>query len=304
MICIIGVISSAGYGYESMKEIWFENVNEFNKSNENDKIYLFYLEGYKTYDMFLEDKLENINYSIEQISNNNIYKFKIECKEIFENLLKKSLVFFNHIEKFCSEKYKDEYTFVIRSNLSTLFNFNKLFRTLKNINTKMLESNNTHFMGGSIINSYHPIYSGYSGTNISFTINTLQKILIKSELLLSRYKDPDDLLLSAIIFQNYKENLLTMDYKLICFLEDMILFKSINNINDDSIFCYRFKTNNREDDSKLMKILLDKIYKKDFNLLNFINEYKNNRQIATQNSEYANNYSLNCFKFTDYIKND
>ena len=301
MICIIGVLSSPGYGYEEMKKLWFENVNEFNKSSINDKIYLFYLEGYATYDMFLEDKLENINYSIEQMSNNNIYKFKIECKEIFENLLKKSLVFFNYIEKFCSEKYKDECTFVIRSNLSTLFNFNKLFHNLKNINKKMVESNNTYFMGGSIILSYHPIHSNYSGTNITFTMKTLKIILINSQLLLNRYKDPDDLLISSLIFQNYKENLLTMDFKLVCFLEDKILFKSTNNSNDDSIFCYRFKTNNRENDSKLMKILLDKMYTKNFNLSQFVIEYKNNRQIVTQNLEYENNYSLNCFKFTDYI---
>ena len=31
MRCIIGVISSPGTGYDDMKNIWFENVNEFNK---------------------------------------------------------------------------------------------------------------------------------------------------------------------------------------------------------------------------------------------------------------------------------
>ena len=79
MRCIIGVISSPGTGYDDMKNIWFENVNEFNKRSDKDKVYLFFLEGHKRHD--------RTQYAIEQISENHIYKFKANCEEKFENLL-------------------------------------------------------------------------------------------------------------------------------------------------------------------------------------------------------------------------
>lgn len=293
MKCVIGVISSPGSGYDDMKDIWFQNVNEFNKRSEKDKVYLFFLEGHERYD--------TTPYTIEQLSENHIYKFKANCEEKFENLLRKSLIFFQYVKEFYNEKIDNEYTFVIRSNLSTLFNLDRVFKLLKEINKEMLDENCDLFIGGSVIDFYYGLGTLYSGTNITMSLSLVKIVGSNVNKVMNTAKE-DDVALSRWSILNNRENLLSQDIMRVDFIEDFkkdnhILLNSITNIEDEKIFCYRFKTKNRENDSKLMKILLEKLYDKDFKLIEFIIENKGDRKVYVKNQKYANSYAKKCFRF-------
>jgi hypothetical protein len=287
MRCIIGVISSPGTGYDDMKNIWFENVNEFNKRSDKDKVYLFFLEGHKRHD--------RTQYAIEQISENHIYKFKANCEEKFENLLRKTLIFFQYVKEFHNEKIDDEYTFVIRSNLSTLFNLERVFKMFKEINNKMIESKSDLFIGGSIIDNYYELKTCYSGTNITMSLPIVKIVASNAKNVMETAKE-DDIALSRWTIENNRGNLLSQDIMRVDFIEEVLL-NSINKIDDEKIFCYRFKTKNREDDSKLMKTLLEKVYDKEFKLVKFILENKGERNVCAKNIEYAESFAKECFKF-------
>jgi len=287
MRCIIGVISSPGTGYDDMKNIWFENVNEFNKRSDKDKVYLFFLEGHKRHD--------RTQYAIEQISENHIYKFKANCEEKFENLLRKTLIFFQYVKEFHNEKIDDEYTFVIRSNLSTLFNLERVFKMFKEINNKMIESKSDLFIGASIIDNYYELKTCYSGTNITMSLPIVKIVASNAKNVMETAKE-DDIALSRWTIENNRGNLLSQDIMRVDFIEEVLL-NSINKIDDEKIFCYRFKTKNREDDSKLMKTLLEKVYDKEFKLVKFILENKGERNVCAKNIEYAESFAKECFKF-------
>lgn len=287
MRCIIGVISSPGTGYDDMKNIWFENVNEFNKRSDKDKVYLFFLEGHHRHD--------RTQYAIEQISENHIYKFKANCEEKFENLLRKTLIFFQYVKEFHNEKTDDEYTFVIRSNLSTLFNLERVFKMFKEINNKMIESKSDLFIGGSIIDNYYELKTCYSGTNITMSLPIVKIVASNAKNVMETAKE-DDIALSRWTIENNRGNLLSQDIMRVDFIEEVLL-NSINKIDDEKIFCYRFKTKNREDDSKLMKTLLEKVYDKEFKLVKFILENKGERNVCAKNIEYAESFAKECFKF-------
>jgi hypothetical protein len=288
MKCIIGVISSPGSGYDDMKDIWIENVNEFNKRSEKDKVYLFFLESH--------ERNDTTQYAIEQISENHIYKFKPNCEEKFENLLKKTLIFFQYIKEFHNEKVDDEYTFVIRSNLSTLFNLDRVFKLFKEINNKMTESKSDVFIGGSVIDNYYGIGTCYSGTNITMSLPIVKIVASNAGQVMETAKE-DDIALSRWTILNNIGNLLSQDIMRVDFIEDMVLLNSTDNIEDEKIFCYRFKTKNRENDSKLMKKLLEKIYDKEFKLVDFILENKGERKVYGHNSHHAKTIAKECFKF-------
>ena len=288
MKCVIGVISSPGRGYDKMKEVWIENVEEFNKRSEIDKVYLFFLEGHQRQD--------RTPYSIEQMTENRIYKFKANCEEKFENLLRKSLIFFQYVKEFYNEKENSEYTFVIRSNLSTLFNFDRVFKFLKSVNTKMLDKDKEFFLGGSVIDNYYGIGTCYSGTNITLSLPLVKLIACNATKVMETAKE-DDIALSRWAILNTKYKLLTQDMMRIDFIEDKVLLNSLNNINDEKIFCYRFKTIDRENDSNIMKLLYEKFYSNDFKLDQFILINKGERSVYAKNINYADTIAKECFEF-------
>ena len=86
----------------------------------------------------------------------------------------------------------------------------------------------------------------------------------------------EDLMLSMLfeIYKPLKLNIGRLDfveYKKEEFLEakpKTILFNKC--VSNDTIFCYRFKTFNRQNDINVMSILLDNLYIKDFQILKFI----------------------------------
>ena len=277
MKCVVGVISSEGDGYNEMKNIWIENVKTFNKSS-NNKVDLYFIEA--------EEK-EKYIYSLENISD-NIYIFKANCIENFENLIKKTLKFFDYVTKVYDDEYQNEKLFIIRTNLSTLFQFERLFDFLKDINKHMINLNKNSFFGGTIIKNYQQF--SYSGTNLTFTLPIIK-------LLVENYKDViainhiDDIAINKYIHDNVKQ-VVSQNIKRIDFSDNHILVHSAL-LDFNNVFCYRFKTNDRIKDAEEMKKMLNNIYDKEFNILKMIID---KQVLATiQNEEYENTYCKKCF---------
>ena len=157
------------------------------------------------------------------------------------------------------------------------------------------ESKSDLFIGGSIIDNYYELKTCYSGTNITMSLPIVKIVASNAKNVMETAKE-DDIALSRWTIENNRGNLLSQDIMRVDFIEEVLL-NSINKIDDEKIFCYRFKTKNREDDSKLMKTLLEKVYDKEFKLVKFILENKGERNVCAKNIEYAESFAKECFKF-------
>lgn len=241
MKCVIGVISSEGDGFESMKETWMENVQRFNASSSVDRVVLYFIEGERRNDTNL--------YHVEELRS-NIHLFKANCEETFRNILKKTIIFFKHISEIDYNEDAEEFTFAIRSNLSTLFDFEKLFNYIREVNTAMRIKKWEYFIGGSIIDKYCALQTYFSGTNITFSIPTVKLLVQNYREVLTNTTDGDDVVMSAWLVNLCVKSLLMRDMPRLDFCEE-VTFNSCDSF-DNSLFCYRFKTDNRKQDALLM----------------------------------------------------
>jgi len=232
---IIGVIASESEEYNLMKKNW-----EMNADNCNSDIEVYFLYG---------DKNLEKSYNIEK-NTKNTYNFYSKCEETFNNLLYKTISFFEWV------LLNKQNCMVIRSNLSTLFKLDDIFSLYKDFYKYK------YFFGGTFIGETEKYNIIFSGTNLTFSIETLKLILdYKNELL--KIKKNDDVVLSEFICKNYYNihqfyNLKRLDFT------DIILFQFSELQNIDDILCYRFKSNNRIKDNKLMKEILKKSFDQNF----------------------------------------
>jgi hypothetical protein len=296
MKCVIGVISSDGPGFEGMKDVWKKNVSTFNSAGSNDFVELYFLEG--------KQREDNKLYHIDKIED-NIYSFQANCQETFKNILKKSIIFLKHVADF-DVSVNGEFTFVMRSNLSTLFDFHKLFRYLHEVNNALLTKKWEYFLGGSMIDRYCSYRTYYSGTNITFSIPVIRLLIKHYKDMIGNSKDGDDIVLSAFSIDLCLKNLLMRDMMRMDFCDE-ITFNSCEPF-DSSIFCYRFKTDNREKDSSLMHAFYEKMYTVEDIKEIFFQLYKRelfqcDGQLHVKNPSYKNTFTKPFFLHT-YVYRD
>jgi len=241
MKCVIGVISSRGDGFESMKETWMKNVERFNASRQGNLVELYFIEG--------EQRNDTELYHVEELLP-NIHLFRANCEETFKNILKKSILFFKHISEIDHKEEPKELTFAIRSNLSTLFDFEKLFKYLYEVNTALHIKEWEHFIGGSIIDKYCALQTFFSGTNLTFSMPAVKLLVQNYREIVKNTKDGDDIVMSAWLVNMCHKSLLMRDMRRLDFCKE-VTFNSCDSF-DNSLFCYRFKTDNRKEDAILM----------------------------------------------------
>lgn len=230
---IIGVIASESYEYDIMKQNWEDNVDNCNNDIE-------------VYFLYADEKLTE-PYKIERNSKKS-YKFYIKCEEIFENLLLKTITFFEWVTN------NKKNCMILRSNLSTLFKLDDLFVLYKTFYAYK------YFFGGTFVESYLALDTIFSGTNLTFSIDTL-KLIVDNKNVLLKVKQNDDVVLSRYIFQNYYRIHYFYNIKRIDFT-DKLLFQYTKFNEIKNVLCYRFKSSSRIEDSKLMR----KIVKNNFNI--------------------------------------
>ena len=154
--------------------------------------------------------------------------------------------------KFINKNY--DYKFVIRTNLSTFWRLDKLYKLLKKL------EKNKYLAGGQLRKSYETTTKFIEGTGMVFSkkiCDYLCSVNIKKYL----FKKADDVLISNIIKEKFKIYRIIKRYEKFT-NKNVIINKKFTNI-PINYFCYRMKSNkNRLNDSKNMFKLIKFFYKK------------------------------------------
>lgn len=236
MKIIVGIIASHNKEYDDFKKIWIDNINHtLSQTNLEYKFYFIYGEKSKS--------TSDGNY-------NNIY---FPYNETLRNVLYKTLDFMEYI----NNKY-DNYI-LIRTNLSTLFDFKMYEEWLRNIPE-------SKFFSGSLINAIHGYNTTFSGTNLTMTRDVVEFILKHRSRFTLTYNEDEEI--SLLVMANIKCKHKTI--KRIDFIQDKIMFHRCKKFAEN-IFCFRFKSDNRYNDYKNMKMMLSCIKSK-YNVNKFIRD--------------------------------
>lgn len=316
MKVIVAIIASKDPIYNQFKEIWIKCIN-YIKTTSVAKNYEFYF----IYSDKITDKSENdICYSLDVYPNytNYYYKyhdkpFETELMKVQTEMLNKTISFYKYIRTKLNLNDNNSYnqntltdtTYILRTNLSSLFDFVKIYSYL-------LDKPKKNFFAGTINGFYNNIYTTISGMN---TILSLDLILycidnhknIMEYLKILKYEDDT---LSNYIIRNL--NVYLINIKRLDFIEmeevhlpthiwpatpKSIIYQKCK-INDQDIFSFRFKTFNRTNDIEVMNILNDNILKDHFNLNKFVENLSKSSGylINTESETYGELFSKKPFK--------
>jgi hypothetical protein len=308
MKVIVAIIASKDPLYNHFKEIWIRCINHIKTTNLNYEFYFIYSEEVK----------DNISYSLDIYPNytNYYYKYKPFETELMRReviVLNKILDFYEYIRNKLNLDNNNSYnyntledtTYILRTNLSSLFDFVKMYNYL-------LDKPKKNFFAGTINGFYNNIYTTISGMNSILSLDTMMYSIdnadnIREYLKVLKYEDDT---MSNYIIQNL--NVFLINIKRLDFIEmeEVILPthvwpatpKSIIyqkcNIGDQDIFSFRFKTFNRINDIEVMNMLNDNILKDGFNLNNFVDFMSKScgYLINTESETYGELFSKKPFK--------
>jgi hypothetical protein len=228
---VVGILASHSQDYDAFKQVWIQNITWATKLNLGVELKFIFIYGGGNN---LEAK--EFGYWTELYT---------PVAETIRNMLRKTVYFYEHV----LNHYDSSNLYILRTNLSTLFDFAKLPSWLSSVPSKL-------FLGGSIIDGIDGEDTTFSGTN-TFISKDLLEFLV-------RYKDRfsynwnEDVEVSRII----KYNIPTVVHKSVRrldFLHQMILYHKCQPEDISEIFCYRFKSNNRAVDVELMRSALRNI---------------------------------------------
>jgi hypothetical protein len=308
MKIIVAIIASKDPLYNQFKEIWIRCINHIKTTNLNYEFYFIYSEEVK----------DNISYSLDIYSNytNYYYKYKPFETELMRReviVLNKILDFYEYIRNKLNLNDNNSYnyntledtTYILRTNLSSLFDFVKMYNYL-------LDKPKKNFFAGTINGFYNNIYTTISGMNSILSLDTMMYSIdnadnIREYLKVLKYEDDT---MSNYIIRNL--NVFLINIKRLDFIEmeevvlpthvwpatpKSIIYQKCN-INDQGIFSFRFKTFNRTNDIEVMNMLNDNILKDGFDLNNFVNFMSKscNYLINTESETYGELFSKKPFK--------
>ncbi len=254
---IVGILASEGY--DQFKEIWVKNI-KYIKSTSNTFDFYFIYGG-----------------CCNKIVKNDFYTdFYNDSVESIKNMTIKTLKFYKYI----IENIK--FDFVLRTNLSTLFDFVKMNEWFSNIQEK-------NFFSGSIISNFSYEYTLISGVNTVFSCDIVN--FLNDNFYKFSYDENEDVETSKMVFNNVKninfKSIIRIDF----LSENTMLYHKCSEIDNDDIFCFRFKSNNRDNDVKNMNYILNKI------ILKKLDYKKNIKFIKCENPE------MNIYSKSIYIIN-
>jgi hypothetical protein len=317
MKVIVAIIASKDPVYNKFKDIWIKCINYIKTTNLNYDFYFIYSEE-------IQDERENdIKFTLDIYPNytNYYYKYipfetKLMKREVI--VLNKILDFYEYIKNKLNLDNNDSYnyntledtTYVLRTNLSSLFDFVKMYNYL-------LDKPKKNFFAGTINGFYNNIYTTISGMNsilsldiIIYSINNANNI--RDYLKVLNYEDDT---MSNYIIQNL--NVFLINIKRLDFIEmekvvlsthvwpatpKSIIYQKCN-IGDQDIFSFRFKTFNRTNDIEVMNMLNDNILKDGFILNNVVDFMSKScgYLINTESETYGDLFSKKPFKIINLI---
>ena len=230
---IISVIASQGY--ETMKDIWIHNFSLHAPNN----MELYFIYG-------KNDKYQN---TVKRVMG-DIYDFYGNHEESFSNICKKTLEFF----EFINDKH-DKYV-LLRTNVSTMFNLPLLKHFMNHMSVF------EEFVAGTLAHITYTFHKTetqdvlvmISGTNLCISKNIVEKCIQSKNVIEDYVKTGyyEDAAISKFILQNLKcQSKFTMSRI------DIGEYIELHHCeNAFSVFCFRFKSNDREIDVQRMYELL------------------------------------------------
>lgn len=254
---IVGIVASDGDVYSKFKEIWIQSILYIPEQLRK-QIEFFFL---------YSDK----NKDTQHFKTHTDFYCNKTYNSISESIFQRTIDFYKHLRNKYSldddVKYFDMRnggTYILRTNISTLFDFSKLTKWLQN-------KPKTLFFGGSINGAYNDLYTTMSGTNMVLSLDLALYLTENNNINLKVYSE--DEALSTLIIQ--KLNVFLINIKRLDFIEiqeiqdllvpylphSVVFHKCI--VGDESIFSFRFKSFDRNKDLQIMKYVNENIYKKD-----------------------------------------
>jgi hypothetical protein len=310
MKIIVSIIASDNFNYTEFKDVWVKYIKYIKNTVLLSEIFDFYFlysdKNGKSCQVSVDNKILYTDF----YDNNDIPIYYTEHnRNITKSILNRTGVFYQYIKHVLNLddtnsylKYKNEGLYFIRTNLSTLFDLNKLYTWIEN-------KPRVSFFGGSFNGFYNNLYTTVSGTNMIFSLDIMIYISTNySTLDLSHYLE--DEAISQLIIQRL--NVFLINIKRLDFIEmnevvlkDYTWPKTPNsiiyhktNIGDTNVFSFRFKTFNREHDIKVMNSIVENMTLVNFNLTDFVNKTSKdyNLQISQEAPTYGKLFSESTFK--------
>jgi hypothetical protein len=283
MKIIFGILASNNDNL--LKESWVKSIKNFKNTDNKNLIDFFFLYSENTINELTNQDIQN---RTDQHGNRLFYDYYSETKDETDtsSFVTRSISILKHLD----QSQDGLPTYFIRTDITTLFDFNKMTTWLEDKPTEL-------FFGGSIVNSIQPNNFFLSGTNLILSKDISKFLIQNQDIITQELADKsDDLAISNAIIKNVNVNLCSV--KRIDFLCNETS-KFINYHKcvpyDKNIFCFRFKTLDKPFDISLMDKLTFLISTSHFDLNDFIKN--TNLKITSQHPEY-DMLSDNIFKLT------
>lgn len=267
----VGILASHGEQYDAFKKVWLRNIEHTRNLGCKVKYDFYFIYGGESNDICTQSAYTDLYYNYP---------------ETVPNMLRKTLKFFEHIEVTVNRdengKPKNERPdiFILRTNLSTLFNFEMYQDWLENVSNVM-------FFGGSIINGYQGESTIFSGTNMIMSRDVMQFVLRHQDRFSYNYNE--DIELSYMVMLNIKQPAMKAiklkAMKRLDFVSDKIIYHKCHLFSDD-ICCYRFKSNDRKTDANTMHNILACL-QSGVNVTKFIQNQLKHMQVTSEKSGMA-----------------
>lgn len=256
----VGILASHGEPYDSFRKVWLRNIEHTLNLGCEVSYKFYFIYGGDTEDIVRHKNHVDLYYSYP---------------ETIPNMLRKTLRFFDHVEEDILEHGLDsDNVYILRTNLSTLFNFHMYQDWLQDTTSQM-------FFGGSIIDGFQGRTTVFSGTNMVMSRDVMQFVLLHQDRF--SYKYNEDIELSAMVMLNTSCKLKAM--KRLDFLHDKVIYHKCDLFSED-VCCYRFKSSDRKSDVTMMYNILACL-QAGVNVTRFIQAQLKHLQMTTEASGMA-----------------
>lgn len=297
MKLIVSLVASYSEIYDQFKSIWINYIVKIKQLYPDLDISFYFLyseinvrENRTIYHYTENKQLLYCDFYDEDVSDKINY--------ISKSMFKRTLVFFNHLK---DTNLLNNETYILRTNLTTLFDFNKLMNWLTFKPRKL-------FIGGSFNGTFQGISTTLSGTNIIISSDIVEYLSNIQHDIYHLNIFSEDQLISSLVIQNLSVSIINIKRL------DLIEMNAIPHINlpyikptisyhkcyisDESIFSFRFCTLNRIIDIDCMNFLSNKI-KHTFTIKNYVSNIikKYKFELSMEAPEYGELFSENVFNF-------
>jgi hypothetical protein len=307
MKIIVGIVASDNENYTEFKKVWVKNISQVKKDPYLSQIFDFYF-------LYSEAKdSKKIMYKdTQQVLYVDFYDKEDQFETVSHGIFARTITFFNYminvfglIDDTSYLKHREDGLFFVRTNLSTVFDFNFMEKWF-------IDKPKTNFFGGSFNGFYNGLYTTMSGTNLIFSLDTMMYLTFNKEKIdMSVYLE--DEAISQLIINNL--NIFIINVKRLDFIEmeevhvspdhvwpvtpNSIIYHKAE-IGDTDIFSFRFKTFNRDNDVIVMNCIVDELWKDNNNLNDIVQKvskmYDPPLPLSTEAPTYGKLYSNRPFR--------